>query len=72
MRKQAVHFFGISRALLHTPARRKVFLKPPREYHGEMEGSAWELDKVMYGLEEAMVEFDGYFEEVVMGQHPET
>ena len=68
MKQHTVRFFDISRGFLHTPVKRKVFLKPPAEYKPEMEDSVWELDKVMYGLEEAMVEFDDYFEEVVTGQ----
>jgi hypothetical protein len=45
--------------------KRRVFLKPPPGYEAEYPGSLWELDKVMYGLEEAMVEFDDFFESVV-------
>ncbi len=67
-KQHTVRFFDISRAFLHTPVKRKVFLKPPAEYRPEMEDSVWELDKVMYGLEEAMVEFDDYFDEAVTGQ----
>ncbi len=68
----AVRFFDVNRAFLNTPVRRKVFLKPPPKYLAEMEDSVWELDKVMCGLEEAMVELDDYFEEVVAGHFPET
>jgi hypothetical protein len=68
LKRHAVRFFDISRAFLRTPVKRKVFLKPPVEYRPETEERVWQLDKVMYGLEEAMDEFDDYFEEVVTGQ----
>ena len=47
LKKQTVRFFDISRAFLHTPVKRKVFLKPPPEYEAQMEDCVWELDKVM-------------------------
>ncbi len=68
LKRHAVRFFDISRAFLRTPVKRKVFLRPPVEYRPEMEERIWQLDKVMYGLEVAMAEFDDYFEEVVTGQ----
>ncbi len=36
----------------------RVFLKAPVEYEAKKAVTVWELDKVMYGLEEVMAEFN--------------
>ena len=67
----AVKFFDISRAFLHTPIREDVCLQPPPDYfayclevYGVDPGDiVWQLRCTIYGLKEAMVDFDQHFEE---------
>ena len=60
--------FDISRSLLHTPCNCNVDAEPPAEHKASVPNMSWKLCKVVYGLEEAMVEFDSYFEEVACGR----
>jgi hypothetical protein len=63
----AVRFFDVRRAFLHTPIREDVWIEPPPEWpnpHDEV----WHLRCTLYGLQEAMVDFDTYFDEVVQGK----
>ena len=43
------------------------YVEPPTEHNTSAPKLIWKLCKVVYGLEEAMVEFDSYFEEVACG-----
>ena len=64
----AVHdgwgFFDVSRAVLHTPTKETAFAKPPGEYQGPIPGGVWEMTKAVYGLEEALADFDEHFVKV--------
>jgi hypothetical protein len=71
-RSWEVRFFDISRAFLHTPIREKVFLVPPPEYREYCQatfghdpgGVVWKLRCTIYGLNEAMVDFDKHYASV--------
>ena len=59
-----VKLFDISRACLRTPYKSNVYVGPPAEHKTSVHNMSWKLCQAVYGLEEAMVEFDSYFEEV--------
>ena len=71
-KKWTVKFFDISRAFLHTPCKEKVYLRAPPEYRdwyieqfGIDPGDvAWLMNVTIYGLYEAMRDFDDHFSEV--------
>ena len=71
-RGYAVKFFDISRAFLHTPIREDLCLQPPSDYwtywkdmSGEDLGDVvWQMQCTIYGLKEAMVDFDTHFEKI--------
>ena len=65
-----VVLFDISRAFLHTPIRSRVVVRPPAEWDGE-QGTVWLQNCALYGLNEGMVDFDTFFEEVVTGRVPD-
>ena len=67
----AIYFFDVSRAFLYTPIRELVYAEVPKEYlHAPNDGTDWVfmLNKTVYGLNEAMIDFDDHFEEVVTGK----
>ena len=53
-----IKLLDISRAFLHTPCKSNVSVEPPAEHNTSVPNMIWKLCKVVYGLEEAMVEFD--------------
>ena len=63
----AVRFFDVRRAFLHTPIRDDVWIEPPPEWPNPRD-EVWKLRCTLYGLQEAMVDFDTYFDEVVQGK----
>jgi hypothetical protein len=70
-----VRFFDVSRAILHTQIREKVYLELPPEYreycresYNEDPGDVvWRLHCTIYGLNEAIVDFDTHYAEVSVG-----
>ena len=60
----SVRFFDVSRASLHTPIKTPVFAVPPEEYESPIPGGVWEMTKTVYGLEEALADFDEHFGKV--------
>ena len=71
----AIYFFDVSRAFLYTPIRELVYAEVPKEYlHAPNDGTDWVfmLNKTVYGLNEAMIDFDDHFEEVVTGKWQES
>ncbi len=66
LRKWEVRFSDVSRPFWHTPIRVKVYLERPPEYreygvekfHADPGDVAWLLHCTIYGLSEAMVDFD--------------
>ena len=63
--ERVVAFLDISRAHLHSPIRREVFVKACREDHECPEGHCWRLLKAMYGLRDAGACFDKRVEEIM-------
>ena len=63
-----MRLFDISRALLHTPCRTDVYVEPPAEHTPAFANAVGGLRKVIYGLEEAMVEADSLFKNVACGR----
>ncbi|CAK0858494.1 unnamed protein product [Prorocentrum cordatum] len=69
-------FFDISRAFLHTPIRDRVFLETPAEYKqycidnfGYDPGDVvWLMQRTIYGLNEAMVDFDAHYSDISVNQ----
>ena len=72
VRGDAIVFFDVSRAFLHTPIRNdSVFVEPPPEAELPVD-VVWWLRCAAYGLEESMVDFDTHFENVVCGRVDDT
>ncbi|CAK0819502.1 unnamed protein product [Prorocentrum cordatum] len=70
----AIFFFDISRAFLYTPIRELVCAEVPKEYCHLPDGSDWvfKLNKTVYGLNEAMIDFDDHFENIATGRNDES
>ncbi|CAK0836789.1 unnamed protein product, partial [Prorocentrum cordatum] len=70
----AIFFFDISRAFLYTPIRELVYAEVPKEYCHLPDGSDWvfKLNKTVYGLNEAMIDFDDHFENIATGRNDES
>ena len=51
--ERALSFLDISRAHLHSPIRRRVYVKAPKEDLDAGPGDCWLLRKAMYGLRDA-------------------
>ena len=64
----SVKLSDISRAFLYTPCKANVYVEHPAEHNTSVPNMGWKLDKVVYGLEEAMVEFERYSDEVACGR----
>ena len=67
VRNYAVRFFDVSRAFLHTPIREDVWIEPPVEWKGNGD-EVWHMNCTVYGLQEAMVDFDTHFDDVFCGK----
>ena len=63
----AVRFFHVRRAFFHTPIREDVWIEPPPEWPNPND-ELWHLRCTLYGLQEAMVDFETYFDEVAQGK----
>ena len=61
----------VSRAFLHSHIKEEVAVWPPAEWQELHQDwtSAWLLHCSLYGLKEAMVDWDDFFAEVATGQH---
>eukprot|EP00959_Pyramimonas_sp_CCMP1952_P162490 3397313-Pyramimonas_sp.AAC.1 len=70
----AIYFFDISRACLYAPIRELVYAEVPRECCHLPDSSDWifKLNKTVYGLNEAMIDFDDHFENIATGQSDES
>ncbi|CAK0910250.1 unnamed protein product, partial [Prorocentrum cordatum] len=70
----AIFFFDISRAFLYTPIRGLVYAEVPKEYCHLLDSSDWvfKLNKTVYGLNEAMIDFDDHFENIATGRSDES
>ena len=62
-----VRLFDISRAFLHTPIQEDVFIERPAEWP-KPDNCVWKMNCTVYGLKEAMVDFDTHFDNVVVGE----
>ena len=45
-----------------------MYVEPPAEHTPAFANAVWKLRKVVYDLEEAMVDFDNLFEDVACGR----
>ena len=57
----SVRFFDVSRAFMHTPIETRAFAVPPEEYQCPILCGVWEMTETVYGLEEALADFDEHF-----------
>ena len=62
-----VKIFDVHRAFLHTPIQEDVWIEPPPEWPNPND-EVWHLRCTLYGLQEAMVDFDTHFDNIVQGQ----
>ena len=67
VRNYAAKIFDVSRAFLHTPAREDVWVEPPPEWPNP-QSMVWYMNCTLYGLQEAMADFDSYFDKVLQGK----
>eukprot|EP00959_Pyramimonas_sp_CCMP1952_P019571 413266-Pyramimonas_sp.AAC.1 len=70
----AIDFFDISRAFLYAPIRGLVYAEVPKEYFHFPDSSDWvfKLNKTVYGLNEAIIDFDDHFENIATGRSDES
>ena len=61
-----VRIFDVHRAFLHTPIQEDVWIEPPPEWPNPRD-EVWHLRCTLYGLQEAMVDFDTHFDNIVQG-----
>ena len=61
----------VSRAFLHSRIKEEVAVWPPPEWHNLHQDwtSVWLLRCSLYGLKEAMIDWDDFCAEVATGQH---
>ena len=63
---RVIAFLDISRAHLHSPVRRPIFVKACKEDRDCPEGHCWRLLKAMYGLKDAGAAFDAKAESTMI------
>ncbi len=63
---RVVGFLDISRAHLHSPARRAIYVRACKEHVDCPEGHCWRLLKAMYGLQDAGAAVDAKSETTML------